>query len=112
MNLTIIDGSGWPAFTRWTNDYLSRACGGFTFRATSATAAAAATMTMEQYLSYSSQTVEEAPLYLFERDFNSIHGLGEDYLVPPYFSPDAEHGADLFRLLGAIFMSAILLLMT
>ena len=49
---------------------------------------------------YASETIEEAPLYLFERDFNSITSLRDDYSIPEYFSADAAHGTDLFRLLG------------
>ena len=42
----------WPAFKLWTRDYLSEKCGEFNFRATSATAAGAATFTMAQYIKY------------------------------------------------------------
>lgn len=90
----------WPAYEKWSNEYLSEKCGDFNFRATSATAAGAANFTMKQYVQYAENTNEEAPLYLFERDFNSISSLRDDYSVPTYYSPDAEHGADLFRLLG------------
>ena len=90
----------WPAYKKWSDEYLSEKCGDFSFRATSATAAGTANFTMKQYVEYAKNTIEEAPLYLFERDFNSISSLRDDYSVPAYFSPDAEHGADLFRLLG------------
>ena len=95
-----------------------------TFRATSATAPVAATFTLQGYFTYLRQAKEEAPLYLFERDFaKKIPNLEADYDVPTYFkSPEGEepqkqqdegkndgqnertnhaHGKDLFRLFGS-----------
>lgn len=88
----------WPAFQKWNSKYLVDSCKGFEFRATSATAAGAATFTMEQYVQYAEQTLEEAPLYLFERDFHSIAALQSDYSVPSYFSADAPHKTGLSTL--------------
>jgi hypothetical protein len=77
----------WPSMGKWNTGYLSRACGEKKFRATSATAPVAATFTMEEYFAYAAQTHEEAPLYLFDRDFHAVAGLGADYDVPVYFNP-------------------------
>jgi hypothetical protein len=55
---------------------------------------------MEEYWAYAHETTEEAPLYLFERDFAEVPGLQQDYSVPPFFSRHAHHGSDLFSLLG------------
>lgn len=88
----------WPAYKKWDFEYLTRFCGEKKFRATSATAPAGAQFTMQQYIQYCHSVKEEAPLYLFERDFGN--DLEVDYEVPNYFSKYAEHGSDLFRLLG------------
>ena len=93
--------SDWGALRRWSPEYLSKCCGNRLFRATSATAADAAYFTMEEYWKYASAASEEAPLYLFERDFAKVQGLQDDYKVPPHFSAEADHGSDLFSLLGA-----------
>lgn len=90
----------WPAFHKWNSSYLAATCQGFNFRATSATAAGTASFTMQQYEQYAEQTNEEAPLYLFERDFHSISTLQDDYSVPIYFAPEVQPRTDLFRLLG------------
>jgi hypothetical protein len=91
----------WEALTKWTPEYLSQVCGNRLFRATSATAPIAAHFTMNEYWSYARATAEEAPLYLFERDFTSVNGLAGDYNVPSFFSNHATHGSDLFNLLGS-----------
>jgi len=50
-----------------------------------------------------SMSAEEAPLYLFERSFHDLAPqLGSDYQEPPHFRPDAEHGSDLFSVLGEV----------
>ena len=92
--------SEWPAFKKWTPDYLSHEAMDFKFRATSVTASYPANITMSEYFQYVSQSIEEAPLYLFERNFNKISTFEADYSVPKYFANDAAHGTDLFRLLG------------
>ena len=51
--------TSWPAYEKWDLDYLAKTCGSFQFRATSATAAGAATLTMSQYKRYSEQTIGE-----------------------------------------------------
>lgn len=93
--------SEWPAFTKWTDEYLISTCKDALFRATSATAPLPASFTMAHYIAYRNQAHEEAPLYLFERDFPTlVPPLANDYTPPPYFSATAAHGSDLFRLLG------------
>jgi hypothetical protein len=79
----------WPAFTKWTDEYLLETCGSYRF------AAAAARMSMSQYLQYAQQTREERPLYLFDHQFGEeVPQLAADYSVPTYFSED------LFSVLG------------
>jgi hypothetical protein len=80
---------------------------------------------MEEYESYATQALEEAPLYLFERDLETNMAsakLDEDYSVPSFFCPiratmtqgsqgapvgksaesskEIVYSTDLFRLLG------------
>jgi len=113
----------WPALKQWGAEYLVRAGEQVrqqsgqepTFRATSATAPVAATFTLRGYFHYLAQAHEEAPLYLFERDFaKKVKSLAGDYDVPVYFrtADDAlaagkqegaavQHaGTDLFRVFG------------
>ena len=91
----------WSAMKNWNPEYLSDKCGGSVFRATSATASHAASFTMKEYFRYSAQAKEEAALYLFDRDFTTRGGLGDDYDVPDYFnSKIAPHGTDLFHVFG------------
>lgn len=92
--------SEWPAYKKWSPDYLCQEASGFKFRATSATASFPAHITMREYFQYVSESIEESPLYLFERNFHKIPAFQADYLVPECFSSDAPHAADLFRLLG------------
>jgi hypothetical protein len=126
----------WPALKRWNEDFLvSTSCSedndkgsieGPTFRATSATAPVAATFTLRGYFCYLHQSCEEAPLYLFDRNFaKKMKSLKNDYDVPVYFrSTDDDNvhttntieeekeketsinntgkiGTDLFRVFGA-----------
>lgn len=106
----------WSAMKKWRDDaYLSEICEKVhkTFRATSAAASEAASFTMPQYLQYASIVKEEAPLYLFERDFAVVPEFKTDFEVPVYFrkglevcsssdsnTPTFVHQPDLFSLLG------------
>jgi hypothetical protein len=91
----------WPSMKNWNSKYLIDKCKHKKFRATSATAPEAASFTMEEYFKYSAQTKEEAALYLFDRNFTTLGGLGDDYDVPSYFnSATSLHGTDLFRVFG------------
>jgi len=124
----------WPALQRWGGAYLAaagelaKAASGKdpTFRATSATAPVAATFTLRGYFNYLRQAREEAPLYLFERDFaKKVRALEGDYDVPVYFRTADDHratgqsdgqeqkgagmsaahglaGTDLFRVFGSV----------
>ena len=77
----------WDAMRLWTPEYLAATCGDRQFRATSATAPVAAQFTMAEYFAYASQAREEAAMYLFDRDFHAVAGLGGDYTIPTYFRP-------------------------
>lgn len=111
----------WPAVTKWSTEYLVDVSRGVEFRATSGAAPLPATFTMERYARYCGEGVgrtsngvgggggnrtEEAPLYLFDRNFRTnCPQLVEDYRDAlrescPYFDVGAEHGHDLFSLLG------------
>ena len=76
-----------PALEKWSNEYLSQQCGATKrLRATSAAAPLPAHFTAEEYFQYATQAKEEAPLYLFERNFAKIApGLLQDYEVSKYF---------------------------
>lgn len=102
----------WPALQKWSPEYLaSLEKEPQLFRATSATAPLAANFTLEGYFQYARQSQEEAPLYLFERDFaTKIPSLEHDYDVPRFFRDEESHRAeggsqrskrtDLFSVLG------------
>jgi hypothetical protein len=92
----------WPAFGKWTKkDYLKSKLLTTQLRATSAAAPLSATFSIEEYFKYSDETKEEAPLYLFERDFvNIAEDLKNDYFVPSFFNSSINKKTDLFHLLG------------
>jgi hypothetical protein len=90
----------WKAFHTWTNEYLLRCCKDTKFRATSTTAPFAATFTMDEYFTYQKHCLEEAPFYLFDRDYTNIEALQNDYNIPPFFDNNKNPNADLFSLLG------------
>ena len=98
--------SSWPALKKWNVDYLIRTTRGKTFRATSGAAPLPAKFTMENYSKYCQSAAEEAPLYLFDRTFaQKCPQLLQDFDDAlkescPFWSGDAEHGHDLFSLLG------------
>lgn len=101
----------WPACSKWTKEYLIQKCGDMKFRATSATAPLGAHFTMKQYFKYADEAQEEAPLYLFERDFiNSKTKLNEDYDIHPFFAPKpyeilsdkSVFATDLFQVFGDV----------
>jgi len=79
----------WPAMKKWSNEYLSAAFEGQDIIAGNYP------MPFSTYLSYSSSTRDELPLYLFDKGFcRRAPQLQEDFSVPPYFSED------LFSVLG------------
>ncbi len=91
----------WSAFKTWSWDYLESQAGDSVFRATSSTASRDAYFTVREYRKYSLESQEEAPLYMFDRDFiNKVHA-DQDYTVPCHFNYlNEENDTDLFRLFG------------
>jgi hypothetical protein len=103
----------WAALKAWSPQHLSslekQKASPQLFRATSAMAPLAANFTLEGYFKYARQAREEAPLYLFERDFAvKVPELEADYDVPRYFRNGERDGTnaapckntDLFGVLG------------
>jgi hypothetical protein len=99
----------WKAVQQWKSmEYLDQTCPGRSFRATSGAAPLPANFTLASYYEYCSHTLEESPLYLFDRSA-LLEGspLREDYYPDlqkhcPYFDPARtdENTHDLFQLLG------------
>jgi hypothetical protein len=78
----------WPAYASWDMAHLLQRYGQCSFRAE------ACVLSLEQYDHYAQQTVEESPLYLFDKDFcTTCPDMANDYSVPAYFD-------DLFSVLG------------
>jgi hypothetical protein len=104
----------WRAFKEWKDpDYLTQHASGRTFRATSGAAPLPANFTLEAFQRYCSRPLlEEAPLYLFDREaLTPGSPLHQDYYSDlqrtcPYFNPGRslesqdEVGHDLFQVLG------------
>ncbi|CAG8554871.1 18934_t:CDS:2 [Dentiscutata erythropus] len=79
----------WPAFQKWTIKYLVEKYGDIHFRAE------AINIKLKNYVQYSASTLDESPLYLFDKKFGEkCNGILEDFLVPEYFSQD------FFNILG------------
>ncbi|KAI8818137.1 uncharacterized protein EV422DRAFT_190700 [Fimicolochytrium jonesii] len=75
--------SQWPAYEKWSEDYLLEHYGNKMFTAE------AVRIPFRDYLSYSQNcTQDEAPLYLFDKRFAEGTSLSEDYTVPEYFKED------------------------
>ncbi|KAJ3413643.1 hypothetical protein HDV05_007711 [Chytridiales sp. JEL 0842] len=78
----------WPAFSKWTNEFLLSQYSDVKFRAE------AVELTLKTYASYSARcnlnggAFEESPLYLFDKHFGTRTKMAEDYTVPSYFSED------------------------
>lgn len=98
--------SSWPAVQKWNTQYLIDNTRGTTFRATSGAAPLPAQFTMENYAKYCQSATEEAPLYLFDRTFAAkCPQLLKDFDEAikrscPFWSSEAQHGHDLFGVLG------------
>ncbi|GFH55356.1 hypothetical protein CTEN210_11832 [Chaetoceros tenuissimus] len=96
----------WRASQKWNKEYLCQQTRDMTFRATSGAAPLPAQFSMASYAQYCESATEEAPLYLFDRTFaQKCPTLLNDFLGDlksfcPYFDDEAEHGHDLFSLLG------------
>eukprot|EP00045_Choanoeca_perplexa_P011192 m.117306 g.117306 ORF g.117306 m.117306 type:complete len:481 (-) comp15544_c0_seq1:16-1458(-) len=81
----------WPAYERWTRDYLISQYPDAKLNA------GAATLTFAQYFAYASQQQDERPLYVFDKLFVAkCPPMEHDYSSPLFAS--GEH--DLFALLG------------
>ena len=79
----------WPAYKKWTHDYLHKALEG------SSVMVGDAPMTFTSYCRYADSQKDEMPLYLFDKNFaKSVPSLADDYQVPDHFSED------LFAVLG------------
>ncbi|KAI8813943.1 hypothetical protein BJ742DRAFT_734809 [Cladochytrium replicatum] len=81
----------WPAFKKWTDQFLVSEYGGVQFRAE------AVDLTLKDYFTYAhTVTLDESPLYLFDKNFANPEktGMADDYVVPSYFQED------LFSVLG------------
>lgn len=82
----------WPAFGKWSAEYLTRVCGDARFDA------AGFQLTAAQYFAYA-RAVEgrdDTPLYLFCKTFaDRVPSLAADFSVPDYFGCE-----DLFSVLG------------
>jgi hypothetical protein len=98
--------SSWPALKKWNTDYLIETTLGKSFRATSGAAPLPAQFSLDNYSRYCQSATEEAPLYLFDRTFAAqCPQLLEDFddalkETCPFWSSDADHGHDLFSVLG------------
>lgn len=108
----VVEGaaSSWKAFEKWQDPaYLIQHGKGRSFRATSGAAALPADFALPAYYNYcQSPSLEEAPLYLFDRTaLGPGSHLWNDYMPDlqkacPYWDPErrAETGHDLFDILG------------
>ncbi|KAJ1960078.1 hypothetical protein IWQ62_004365, partial [Dispira parvispora] len=74
----------WPAYQKWTPEFFLKLYGSVKFQAE------AVQITFEKYWRYAAtQTLDEAPLYLFDKCFaDSCPELVADFQVPEYFSED------------------------
>ncbi len=79
----------WEAYGSWSVDYLRRAFEG------SSVIVGDAPMAFDAYMSYCEQQRDEAPLYLFDKEFcEKAPAMAREYAVPSYFQED------LFSALG------------
>ncbi|KAJ3280330.1 hypothetical protein HDU76_009210, partial [Blyttiomyces sp. JEL0837] len=79
----------WPAYQKWSIPYLNKTYADVLFRAESVD------LPFKSYASYSYQnskapggSLEESPLYLFDKHFGSRTTLSNDFTVPPHFNQD------------------------
>ncbi|KAA8497916.1 F-box protein [Porphyridium purpureum] len=78
----------WPAYHKWTRDYLIESSRGQRFNA------GGYLFTMEEYFSYLDKVHDEQPLYLFDKAFVSrVPAWENEFAVPEYFK------SDLFKVL-------------
>ena len=83
----------WPVYCQWSQDRLLQRFGETTFRAE------AVDWQLNTYVKYMNDSVDESPLYLFDRQFvdkmDLVVGEGGDYQPPACFQED------LFAVLGS-----------
>ncbi|CAG8456328.1 4864_t:CDS:2 [Ambispora leptoticha] len=74
----------WPAYKKWTMDYLVEKWGDVVFRAE------AIDIKLREYARYAANSnMDESPLYLFDKNFaEKCYGIENDYSVPEYFAED------------------------
>lgn len=107
----LIEGAAksWKAYEKWNQiDYLIQHSADRTFRTTSGVAPLPANFSLAAYFDYCESSLEEAPLYLFDRTaLEPGSHLWNDYMDDlkrscPYWDPDlvASNGHDLFQVLG------------
>ncbi|KAI0234134.1 hypothetical protein L0F63_000412 [Massospora cicadina] len=81
--------NGWEAYRFWTEEKLVELYGNVKFRAE------AIDIQLKRYFDYSHQTLDESPVYLFDKGFgDKCPSMLSDFDVPIYFRDD------LFQLLG------------
>ena len=73
----------WQAYRTWDTDYLRRAFG------SSPVIVGDAPMSFDAYMTYCEQQHDEAPLYLFDKEFcDKAPAMAAEYDVPAYFGED------------------------
>lgn len=82
--------SRWPAFERWGLEALRARFGSTPFHV------GGHEMTLTAYLEYAGSSVDEQPLYLFDRSFAEREPeMAAEYDVPPFFAPERDLFAQL-----------------
>lgn len=82
----------WKAHSKWTTEYLLETLGG---NGKKKFQAESCNLSFSQYHKYMKSCNEEAPLYLFDKDFCKDTDLGGDFTTPDIFSHN-----DFFGVLG------------
>ncbi|RIA98447.1 hypothetical protein C1645_685850 [Glomus cerebriforme] len=73
----------WPAFKKWNMEYLVEKYGDVIFRAE------AIDIKLRNYAKYCKSTMDESPIYLFDKEFcKKCEGIVNDFSVPEYFEED------------------------
>ncbi|GES79792.1 F-box protein At5g06550 [Rhizophagus clarus] len=73
----------WPASRKWNMEYLVEKYGDVLFRAE------AIDIKLNNYANYYKNTMDESPLYLFDKEFcKKCDGIDDDFSVPEYFEED------------------------
>lgn len=73
----------WPAFTKWTREYLEEVCADKLFEA------GPMFIRIQDYFAYADQTHDDRPYFIFDKHFfDKAPALVEDYSNPVYFQED------------------------